>query len=301
MKMTVRLWLGFGTLCLLTGSGWLLDEWRPSEWNGVRQLFFYHLVGAALFAAVSTWLQAWPVAWRGWLRLVTLGGLGVVLFAVPTLVLAGSTVGSTTGALIFLGLPAVVVFVEAQNDRSFGREQNWLSLLMPALTGLFGASLILPFAWPAGGSTQMRLVLLVVSLCGAGWAVVRMHQMMASEGDAETKMALSPSLAAISGLIALVAAPFALSGQAWTGDALKLETLRCVGYELPTILLTGWLLRQMRPASFAARAFLAIGHYAARKLLSMLRPGIAWTMALGIGLLLLGGAGLLREDTSEGL
>lgn len=288
-------WFGLAALCLLSGSSWLLDESHPSELSAPRQLFVDHLLLALIFAVLATSAAAWPRTRGGWLHLTQFAALGLFVIALPALLLPGSGVASTTSALIFLIIPAVVVFADSQGSQSFGRDSSPFTLLVPALAGLMGAGLILPFIWPSERSVQLHLLALVASALAAGVAFVRMHRLMCAAAPA--RMRILPALVFLCSFTAIAAAPFALSSSPWNGSAIKLELLRCTIYSLPVMALTGWLLRELRPPVFAARAFFAVVITLVESYV-MLRPQLAWPTIVGTALLLGGAIGLLRQDST---
>ena len=296
MPRNRRTWLGFTALCLLSGSSWLLDESHPSELIAPRQIFVDNLLLALFFAVIATSQADWPSDRSGWLRLTKLGALGLFIIALPALLLPGSGVASTTSALIFLLVPAVVVFTDSQGAHAFGRDTSPFPLLLPALAALMGASLILPFIWPVDSIVQRNLILLLASAITAGVALVHMHRLMVT--PASSRMRILPALAFICSFTALAAGPLALHNAPWNGAAIELELLRCAVYSLPALFLTGWLLRELRPPVFAARAFFTVVITLVESYI-VLRPSLTWPMLLGTALLLGGAIGLLRQNSPE--
>jgi hypothetical protein len=89
----------------------------------------------------------------------------VFMFALPEIVLAGASahVTQSTEVLVFMLVPAVVVFWLGQQSAAFGADGGSLRGLVPALSGLGGAALILPFSLPSSWMGRLWLAALVVS------------------------------------------------------------------------------------------------------------------------------------------
>ena len=292
--MTRRVWFGFALLCVLSGSGWALDDVAPGLLHGLLRVAVHDGVLAVVFGTASL-LGARQAArgWRFWGKV----GLGAVLiFAVPQILFAaaGGHVAGTTELLIFLLVPAVVVFVVAQQADSRGANENPLRPLAPALAGLGGAALMLPFDWPASLAGRLWVMAVVASAVLVGVAAVRLHTLLRGVG-------VWRGAAVIFGASSIAVAAFCWvdwSGNpGWSGGIAVGEVVRLIVVEAPILLLTVWLLREMAPVRFSARALLVplvmiVEGYVVE------RPSVGWTTALGVVLLAGGAVGLLRADSA---
>ena len=288
--MTRRLWVGFAALCLLAGSGWALDEAIPGQLHGLARVAVHDGVLAMVFGLVSLHDQSKPK--RAWLQIV-LAAMG--MFAVPQIVFgaAAGHVSGMTELLVFLLVPTVVVFVVAQQRAGFGAGESALVYLAPALAGLLGAVELLPFDLPQSGVGRWWLAAIVGSAVLAGCAAVRLHTLLRG-------VAVFRGAAVMFGAAGLAAAAFV--GLDWSGDlgwnsgAAMWELVRLVVVEVPILLLTVWLLREMKPIRFSARVLMV-------PLIMILegyvleRPPVDWTTGLGVVLLAGGAVGLLRADS----
>lgn len=286
-------WVAFAALCLLAGSGWLLEEIAPGLLAGTVRSAVHLGLLALVLGAVSLRERREPgTALYGKLALG-----GVAMFAVPGVLFAGAGghVSDTTELLVFLLVPVIVVFGEAQKAAGFGARENPLRMLGPALAGIGGAALLLPFDWPGTTEGRVWLVAMVLSAVLAGLAAVRMHPLLAGAG-------LARAAAVIFGAASAVSAGFWRLGwtglPAWSANAVGFEALRCLVWEGPILVLTVWLLREMKPVRFSARVLL-IPLVTIAEGYVMMRPALGWTTAAGIALLAGGGAGLLLGDSRE--
>ena len=120
-EVKARVWVGFAALCVLSGSGWLLDEWRPAMLPALLGLSVHDGLLAMCFGLGGRGGDVWGAG----VAVRSLGegcGVGRVLFALPGCVVAGAGghVSGLTSTLAFGLVPVVVVFVVAQRSRGFG-------------------------------------------------------------------------------------------------------------------------------------------------------------------------------------
>ncbi len=291
--MTRRVWVGFAALCVLAGSGWALDEVIPGLLHGLVRVAVHDGLLAVVFGLVGLREKA-KRDWSLWAKLA-LGAIAI--FALPQILFAaaGGHVAGTTELLIFLLVPAVVVFVVAQQADGRGVSDNPLRPLAPALTGLGGAVLMLPFDWPHSGVGQVWVVMIVLSAVLAGYAAVWLHGLL-------NGVELWSAAAVMFGASSLSAGAFCwvdLGGTpVWVGNAAVLEVVRLFVVEGPILLLTVWLLRDMAPIRFSARA-LGVPLVMIVEGYLFEHPVVGWTTGLGF-LLMAGGAwGLLRADSGK--
>lgn len=291
--MTRRVWVGFAALCVLAGSGWALDEVMPGLLHGLVRVAVHDGLLALVFGLVSLRGKL-KQEWSLWGKLA-LGAIAI--FALPQILFAaaGGHAAGTTELLIFLLVPAVVVFVVAQQTDGRGVSENPLRPLAPALAGLGGAVLMLPFDWPHSGAGQFWVVAIVGSALLAGYAAVWLHGLLRG-------VELWSAAAVMFGASSLATGAFCwldLGGTpVWVGNAAVLELVRLFVVEGPILLLTLWLLREMAPIRFSARALgvplvmIVEGYF-------FERPVVGWTTLLGFLLMLSGAWGLLRVDSGK--
>jgi len=223
------------------------------------------------------------------------------MFTVPEVLFAGAGghVSALAGLLVFMLVPVVAIFAVAQKAAGFGADGNPLKWMAPALAGLGGAALLIPFDWPASIAGRIWLGAMVGSVVLAGAAAVWMHRLLQGVG-------LVRAAAVVFGATGLIAAAFcwvdwtAVPG--WTWSAVAAEAGRCAGIEIPTLLLTVWLLREMPPVGFSARLLL-VPLVTILESYLMTRSALSWTTVLGVVLMAGGGAGLVmaKDDTPRNL
>ncbi len=228
---------------------------------------------------------------------VSIAAWGAALLAVPQVVVAGAggRVSSLTEVLVFGLTPVVVVFSVAQGEVGFGLRESPLRTLGPALAGLGGLALLVPFAWPVGRIGMAWLFALVASAGLAAVAAVRVHGLLREVG-------VLRGAAVVCGAAAAMAGGFAWLGWSglgdWNSGMVVTEAIRCLLIDGPVLLLTMWLLREMSAVRFSTR-YLLVPLVTIVEGFLLVRPQWGWTM--GAGLLLLGGgcAGLLMADSEE--
>jgi len=284
--MTRRMWAGFAVLCLLAGSAWIFDEAMPGLLRGLPRTAVHDCVLAIAFGLVS--LGRRKIGGNG--LKIALGA--IAMFAVPEILFAGASghVSETTEMLVFLLVPVVVIFVVAQKAVGFGSTESPLRMLVPALAALGGATLLVPFDWPPTVGGRLWVVSMVGSAILAGVAAVWMHGLLQ---EIDVIRAASVGF----GACGIVAAAFCWIGwtslPTWSGSGLAAEALR-IALEAPILLLTVWLLREMRPIGFSARLYF-VPLVTILEGFALLRPGVGWEAWIGVVLMVGGGVALLRE------
>ncbi len=295
--MRRRVWIGFGVLCLLAGSRWLVEAAAPSMLApGPRAALHGFLLAAVLGVTVLVrqgHVHRMVREERG-LRLPRVAGLGALTFAVPGAVVAGASgrVAGLTEELVFLLLPVAVVFVASQSA-GFGAGEDTGRLLGPALAGLAGAALLVPFTLPASVVGDFWLAGLVLAVVLAGCAAVRLHAEIGGMGVLRASVA-----------IAAAGALVAAAGRGWGSmDGLGardwgLEAAKALLLDGPVLLSSVWCVRELTPVRFSARVLVVL-LVAIAESFAAAQPRGTWTMAAGAALMAGGAGWLLREGGAE--
>ncbi len=287
--MSGRAWMGFGLLCVLSGSGWILDERWTSPLTGLARSAVHEVVLALIFGVVAGMPRK---RWSGGRQLWQVALWGAVLVALPQVVIAGAggRVSSFTAVLVFTLVPAIVVILEAQEGR-FGNSESSLTKLGPAIAGVAGAALILPFGLPESVAGRVWLAGLVASAVLAGVAATRLHGLVRKGAELGDATVICATCAVICGLGAAASQlPVRSAGlRDWW-----IELAVCLVVDGPVILLLVWLVREVHPVAFAAR-YLLIPAITVVEGFVLLRPPWSWTQGLGLALLFGGSALLVRQ------
>ena len=277
--ITPRRVLAFLLLCLLAGSQWILDLAAPRPLPAILGLALRLAVCAGVFAVMAVRTAG---AWPG-LRLSLWGA--VFLSALPlAYVAAAGSVSNLTAYLVPAFLPAFLVFFDSQGRSTFGQDRSSFRLLVPALAGLAGAALLVSYTIPSSVAGLLWLALLIAASACTAAAILHLHRMLQA-------VSLLRSAAVVSGAGALVC--FAFTRVGYTGmpvltrSGLLLELARLLVLDGPMLLLSLWLIRELRPIQFSVR-FLLVILVGVTESFVIARPGLDWTLALGV--LLLGGA-----------
>ncbi len=294
--MNFRILLAFIALCLLSGSGWLLGEWHPETISGPFPVALRSGLLAMLFWVVDrrrhSNQQRLPVGVQA-----SLFAWFVLMVALPTLAVvhAGQYLSPLTETLVFTLSPVLMVFFVSQSSAGFGVTESPLRLLAPALGGVAGAALLLPFHLPSTTAGRAWLMALLVTSAVSAWAAIRLHQRLAG-------ITVLPAAMLFSASIFLLSAPLSFGRAAqlasWSASALKLEGLHSLLFDCPVTLLTVWLLRELSPVAFSSRYLLGIALTIVEGYL-LLRPDTNWTTGLGLLLLLSSGVWLLVAGSRE--
>ena len=222
--MKLRVWLAFAALCLLSGSGWLLAEWQPETLPGLFPVALRSGLLAILFWAVdqaghSSNRQSLPAG-----ALAPLFAWSVLMASLPAVAVlyAGEHLSPLTEALVFALTPVLVVFFVSQRAVGFGARESPLRLLAPALAGVAGAALLLPFNLPSSGAGRAWLVALFVTAAASAWAAIQLHQRLAG-------IPVLRAAAIFSASIVLLSAPLSFGPAAHIVAALRSNscTLSC--------------------------------------------------------------------------
>ena len=219
----MKVWFGFAGLCLFAGSEWILRNALLGSLGGPARLATHYFMLAFVLSLAG--LRGSQVAGR-WVRVA---GLGALLLGVPEGVvgLASAHMGGAGTVLVYMMVPAVVVFMTAQRAADFGRNEDRLWALGPALAGLGGGALLIPFALPAMWSGDVWLGAVVLSAVGAGIASVLLHRELKDTDLVPTAAALCVGAA----LVGVALLPW--------GDGLRWHEVQVWG-ELLQVVAAGW-------------------------------------------------------------
>ncbi len=292
MRIERKVWLRLAVLCLLAGSAWLFDESMPGMLTGLARTATHEALLALVFGLAS--LRARPLARLQW-KIVAGAG---AMFAVPQVLMAsaGGHVSGMSEVLIFLLAPVAVVFVVAQRSTGFGMDESPLRMMVPALAGLGGGYLIVPFYGPESAAGRVWFAVLVASALLAGATAVWMHEWLAGVSCLRAVALAAAASAVVSGSFYRLdwGGP-----PVWNWSGVRVEILRCAVLDGPILVLTIWLLREMEPVRFSGRA-LMIPLVTILESYVLMRPVATWTTWVGIGLMAAGGWGLVRGDKAFG-
>ena len=291
--MKAKLWVGLVAFCLWAGSAWLYDLFAPGVLTGLPRTALHNgLVALGCFGWALRHCYRSPAP----RAVAKLAAGAVILFALPEIVLAGASahVTQSTEVLVFMLVPAVVVFWCGQQSAAFGADGGSLRGLVPALAGMGGAALILPFSLPSSWMGRLWLAALVVSAIAAGIAAVAMHRLLA-------KISLARAGSVVFGVSCLLTASFAAFDlpdlPQFSSSGLACEVLRLLLIDGPILLLGLWLLREMRPVAFSARLLLVPAVTLLEGIVAE-RPEVGWYGWLGL-LLTVGSAVALLARGGE--
>ncbi len=290
------MWAGFAGYCVLAGSRWLVDAAVPPPVPGMLRVGVHEVVLAVILTA---WLAARrrAVAWR---ILAGIGVLaGVVLLLPDAVIEAGSgSVSGLTATLVFTLIPLVVVLVVAQQGAGFGPGDEARSLLGPALVGVFGAALLIPFAMPVSAAGRLWLAALVGSVVLAGLAAVRMHEALRGVPVVAAAAAASAVMAVV-GLTLGHGDWGVLAALVADRRAMIFEGAVAVVVDGPLLLLGLWLLREMAPLGAVTRYPLVLLVTIGESYLLM-HGRASWPMVVGAVMMAGSVAWLLRASVVQG-
>jgi hypothetical protein len=168
-------------------------------------------------------------------------------------------------------------------------------LLGPALAGVCGAVLLLPFTMPGSVAGRVWLGALVGAAVLTGVAAVQLHKLLRGIPLIAAAVIASGVIAGCDAVLARASwsALGTLDARGWL-----VEGAIALGFEGPVLLLGIWLLRELRPVAFATR-YLWILLAAVLESYVLMRPSANWIM--GLGALLMAGSAvwLLRASPRE--
>lgn len=303
-RMTRRRWLGFLALCLLGSSAWLVEGAWPSLMPTASRECLHYL--AITFAVgIFGWKKIAHSKFRS-TPITKLAAASICLFGIPAALIesARSGVSEATIAASFALLPVLIVLLVPHFDLR-ERVDSATSLLSPALIGLAGILLLLPFALPASLREARLYAVVVIAVLVAASASVWMYRLLFEVSVIEATVICSVANATI--LLAFALARIAINGTSWAAEwswnALSVEVLKAVCLDMPQVILLLWLMRDVEPERLAARV-LVIPLLTVLEGYALLRPEVSLRSVVGAVLLLFGSWRLLsgsERDEEPGL
>jgi drug/metabolite transporter (DMT)-like permease len=200
-----------------------------------------------------------------------------------------ASVSQITLATLFTLVPAaVVVLAPYCNLPSANR------LLAPAILGLAGALLLLPFTQPATLPQAALYALVLAAAVVVALASIWLHRLLASITllDAALVCSLTTTVA-FAALYLTNRTPWTVSPQLLTTEALK-----SLAFDLPQLLLLLWLLRELPPTRLAAR-YLVVPLLTVLEGFVLLRPELTLRSLSGAALLTIGAWRLLTAHEPD--
>ena len=268
-------WVVFATLCILSGTSWVISTAVPDALPSLEQQ-------GLLFCVIG--LIAFLVAGRGWFSRigstqgVSLGVAFVGFFGAPLVIVeyARNGVASMNRSALFAMVPVVVVLAIAAGD---GEERGVRRFLLPALVGVGGLLLLLPVGIPGSVLGRVMLGLVCVAVVMAGLASVWLYRLLHGVALADAIVVAGLVNAVFLLVCSSVSGDFIWR---WSGLASMLSVSSLVdGVE---VMLLIWLLREMSPVRFAAR-YLLIPLITILEGYVLIRP--EFTVRMGFGTVLL--------------
>jgi len=282
---------GFWGLCVLLGSAWVLRLTHPAAHVTLRALGSQSVVLCMVFGVLGR--REFSFATRSrWIRVVLWGSV----LALPAVLSTGAnvTISAVTLTLIFTLVPVATVLVSTQQNLRFGPDERAMQLMVPAIAGVGGAALLLPFSVPEGIAAQIWFALAVVSAVLTGIALVRLHPLLQGLGVRAASSAVCAGWAILCGGLLWLDPPTAQVG--WRETLLFETSQTCLTAAL--IVLTLWLLQRWTPAQVSAR-YVAVPLVTIVEGAGLLRPQISWTIVLGLAMLAVSVVLLIREEATD--
>jgi drug/metabolite transporter (DMT)-like permease len=266
--------VAFTAVCAWAGSGWLLPP------NDALPALERQGLSFTAVAVIGTVLGGLRGRGSGWNQRGRVGVASVLFFAIPAVMIsrAREYAPETSVAVMFAMAPVVVVLVWG----AVTQVDSGMRRLIPALMGLAGVLLVLPFELPVSSGGWAALVEIVVAMVLVSGAGVWLYGLLRRLGTAEALVLVGISNAAFLHAWCSVTGSFdsrwrEIAGGWW----LSLATAMVAG-------LTVWLLRRMEPVRLSAR-FLVIPLITILEGAVLLRPELTARTVVGV-VLLAGGA-----------
>ena len=273
--MRWQTWVAFAALCVWAASGWLLSPTSNALPGLERQA-----LGFAAIAAVTTALGGLRMPQERWRRWGAVAAGSTLFFAIPTILLETAKEYSpeTSVSLIFALAPVVTVLVWNAFVQPSAMRQ-----LVPALMGVAGLLLLLPFEMPVSARSWSALAEVFVAMVLVAASGVWLHKRLR---DVHAMEALA--VAGVSNAVVLLTwcAVHGMLDWRWRDIAAGVAWQGAVSAALVAVEV--WLLREIPPVGFSVR-FLLIPLVTILEGAVLLRPEITGRILVGF-LLLTGGA-----------
>ena len=287
---------GVVALCCWAGSGWALAAaWPSAVPFGLAQVVHFGLITAVALLVARVRGSERPSGGSGARRRLELAGVGVMLFAVPALVLEWSRRGvpAYTEAEIFAGIPLVMAVLAAVGAEAAG-EDGLGQAIVPGLMGLGGVLLLFPVHLPGSVRGTEAFVAVIVCAVVVAWGCLQIRSLLEGAWGA---VWIAVANLVVFGLALLFGGD---ETGGWPGmGAVGMELARGAVFDLPVVLGTIWLMGRVDPERLSARFLLAplvtvVGGYAAEP-----GPVEARTIA-AVGLIAVGGVWVLLKRKTVG-
>ncbi|MGD0445143.1 MAG: hypothetical protein ABSA39_14510 [Edaphobacter sp.] len=277
-------WIGFFTLCILSGTSWAVPEAMPDGLSPLEQqgiVFGAIRLIALLFAGRGA-------RGAGDVRYARLAAAAVSFFGVPSVVAeyAQRSVPAISRSALYAMVPVVVVLSVAAGGMGTAEERGARQFMVPALTGLGGLLLLLPLGISGSpyGLLMLGLVCLAVILVGV--ASVWLYRLLQG-----VSFAVVVAVAGLANAVFLFYWSAVRGEMVWRWSGVTSVVSISSMVDVVEILLILWLLREMWPVRFTAR-YLVIPLLTVLESFVLMRPELTVRMVFGTVLLAVG-AGLL--------
>jgi hypothetical protein len=277
-------------LCLLSGSGWLLEHFYPRAVPFPLSGFIHFLLIGLIATLwwVATGMPKMPAG-----KAAGVAFSGAILFALPAIML-GITAGAVsqfTSLTLFCSIPLMTVLMLGAFD--------WVGLrglgsraLPTGVLGLGGALLLFPVQFPGEARGWIHFALIAGCCLLVAFAAIEMHRM-----TQDIPLAPAIALASLGSAALLVACVAAGEPVSVSWRSVAVELVHCLVFDLPVVWLTIWLIREMHPGRLAAR-FLIVPLITAIEGLAATVGGV--TFQAGIGMTLMAACGAMMVVDLEG-
>jgi len=299
--MDRRVWLGFFALCLLSSTAWLVDAQWPSDIPPAPRQGLHSLVLALLFGVIA-WTRAAPKNLPARPRFL-LALASVLLLGVPATIAqaALSGVSEVTIAASFALLPVAVVVLVSYIGLGGGESPATNQLLAPALVGLGGTLLLLPFEFPSSSREAICEAAVLFAVLIAASASVWMHRLLRGFAVVEAVAICCLANAAFFLTVILASNLFGSAatspgwGSLWSWKSFTVEAATSLLFDLPQLILLLWLMRDIAPQRFAAR-YLVIPLLTVIEGYALLRPELTLRAIAGAALVAFGAWHLIAAN-----
>lgn len=285
--MRLRHGLGLAVFCLLAGSRWLIDAAWPQTMPTLLAQSVHYAVTGVIVLAISLGRPSAKPSER--MQAGRIAGASLLLLGAPALIgRLADGVSSVTSVALYAMVPLCVVLTAAWMRDEVGRAS-----MVPALAGLAGILLILPWHLPATAVGAFSLGAVMVGVVLTATASVWIHPLLQGGRLVEVLAIGTLTNAAVLGSASMV------FGDRWAGwSAWAFEMLRALFLDGPAAVLLFWLLRELAPERFATRFFL-VPLVTLLEGIAVLRGPVNSRTGVGLLLLLAGAGGLLFGTREE--